>query len=57
MEVGITEFKKNMGKYLDLALTNDVFITKNGKVTAKIVTTRFNSEAAEEEIFNKVKQI
>ena len=57
MEVGITEFKKNTGRYLDLALTNDVFITKNGKVAAKIVGAQSNTEAANCDIFETIKKI
>lgn len=36
MSVTATEFKKNMGKYLSMAASEDVFITKNGKVVAKL---------------------
>ena len=35
MSVTATELKMNLGKYLMLAETEDVFITKNGKVIAK----------------------
>lgn len=31
-----TEFKMNFGKYLLLAETEDIYITKNGKVVAKL---------------------
>ncbi len=31
-----TEFKMNFGKYLMLAETEDIYITKNGKVVAKL---------------------
>jgi len=31
-----TELKNNLGKYLMLAATEDIFVTKNGKVVAKI---------------------
>lgn len=36
MSVTATELKMNLGKYLMLAETEDVFITKNGKVIAKL---------------------
>lgn len=36
MSITATEFKMNLGKYLMLAETEDVFITKNGKVVAKL---------------------
>ena len=31
-KVTATEFKENLGKYLDLCSTEDVVITKNGKI-------------------------
>ena len=36
MSITATEFKKNLGKYLLLAETEDIFITRNGKVVAKL---------------------
>ena len=36
MSVTATEFKLNLGKYLALAENEDVYITKNGKVVAKL---------------------
>ncbi|MGN1106903.1 MAG: type II toxin-antitoxin system Phd/YefM family antitoxin [Huintestinicola sp.] len=36
MSITATELKKNLGKYLLLAETEDIFITKNGKVIAKL---------------------
>ena len=36
MVVTATEFKTNLGKYLALLVTEDVFITKNGKTVAKV---------------------
>lgn len=36
MSITATELKMNLGKYLMLAETEDVFITKNGKVVAKL---------------------
>ncbi|MCM1256336.1 MAG: type II toxin-antitoxin system Phd/YefM family antitoxin [Roseburia sp.] len=37
MIVTATEFKTNFGKYLDMLLTEDIFITRNGKTIAKVV--------------------
>ena len=34
MTITATEFKKNLGKYLELANKEDIRITKNGKVIA-----------------------
>ena len=36
MSVTATELKNNLGKYLVLSVTEDVFITKNGKMVAKL---------------------
>ena len=37
MSITATELKNNLGKYLFLCATEDIFITKNGKVVAKLV--------------------
>ena len=34
MTITATELKNNLGKYLILAATEDIFITKNGKTIA-----------------------
>ena len=36
MSITATELKNNLGKYLMLSATEDIFITKNGKVIAKL---------------------
>ena len=36
MSITATELKNNLGKYLMLAATEDIFITRNGKVVAKL---------------------
>lgn len=37
MQVTTAEFKLNLGKYLELVLTEDIWITKNGKAVAKLI--------------------
>ena len=37
MQITATELKLNLGKYLNLVHIEDIFITKNGKITAKLV--------------------
>ena len=37
MIVTSTEFKLNLGRYLDLAAREDIVITKNGRRVAKLV--------------------
>ena len=36
MSITATEFKSNLSKYLLLAETEDIYITRNGKVIAKL---------------------
>ena len=36
MSITATELKTNLSKYLLLSATEDIFITKNGKVIAKL---------------------
>ena len=36
MSITATELKQNLGKYWMISATEDVFITKNGKVVAKL---------------------
>lgn len=42
MIVTATEFKTNLGKYLELAVTQDIFITKNGKNIARLTSSSVN---------------
>jgi len=36
MVVSTTEFKENMGYYLNVVSENEIFISKNGKIIAKL---------------------
>ena len=36
MSITATELKANLGKYLMLSATEDIYITKNGRVVAKL---------------------
>lgn len=42
MQIALSDFKVNVGKYVDLAETEDIIITKYGKPAAKII--RFDKE-------------
>ncbi len=42
MIVTATEFKTNLGKYLELAALQDIFITKNGKSIARVTGPQVN---------------
>ncbi len=40
MIISATEFKNNLGKYLELAAIQDIFITKNGKSIARVTSPK-----------------
>ncbi len=46
-----TEFKLHPGKYLLLAETEDLFISRNGKVTVKLVSCSQDKTAAMQSLF------
>lgn len=37
MTITATEFKANFGKYIDMVAEEEFFITKNGKIIAKVI--------------------
>ena len=43
MQITATELKLNLGKYLNLVLMEDIWITRNGKIIAKLVNTNIPS--------------
>ena len=45
MFVTATEFKTNLGKYLEMARKQDIFITKNGKNIARLTSPTVNKLA------------
>ena len=42
MIITATEFKTNLGKYLEIAASQDIFITKNGKNIARLTSPAVN---------------
>lgn len=36
MTVTATEFKTNFGKYLQMASSEDIYVTRNGRIIAKV---------------------
>lgn len=42
MIVTATEFKTNLGKYLELVASQDIYITKNGKSIARVTSPQVN---------------
>ncbi len=51
MSVTATELKNNLGKYLLLSSTEDIFITKNGKVIAKLTNPYQDRVATAKSLF------
>lgn len=50
-QISLSDLKYNTGKYVTLAQQQDVFITKNGKVVAKLTTAKMDKVAAAEALF------
>ncbi len=43
LEVTVTEFKVNLGHYLDLVPTEDIWVTRNGKYVARLVNPNISA--------------
>ena len=43
-QISISELKTNTGKYVTMANDQDIFITKNGKIVAKLVTAKVDKK-------------
>ncbi|MCD8107251.1 MAG: type II toxin-antitoxin system prevent-host-death family antitoxin [Oscillospiraceae bacterium] len=54
MTITATEFKVNLGKYLILAETEDIFISKNGKVSVKLVNSNQDKVEAMRSLFGSI---
>jgi len=54
MQVSVSELKTNIGKYISLSEKQDIYITKNGKHVAKIVSTKIDKVAAMKTIFGAI---
>jgi len=51
VQISITELKANIGKYVVMAETQDIIITKNGKRAAKLTSARIDKVSAVESLF------
>lgn len=56
MIVTATEFKTNLGKYLEMAAYQDIFITKNGKSIARLTSPAVNKLALLDDLVGIVSQ-
>lgn len=54
MSITATELKSNLGKYLLLAATEDVFITRNGRTVAKLTSPYQNKLDTVDSLFGSV---
>lgn len=54
MSITATELKLNLGKYLLLAATEDIYITKNGTTVAKLVSPYQDKLSLVDELFGSV---
>lgn len=56
MSITATEFKQNLGKYLELCETEDILITKNGKAIAKLSNPFLAREEMARSLFGVIPQ-
>ncbi|HJC82461.1 MAG TPA: type II toxin-antitoxin system Phd/YefM family antitoxin [Candidatus Anaerostipes avicola] len=56
MIVTATEFKTNLGKYLEMAASQDILITKNGKNIARLTSPAVNKLALLDDLVGIVPQ-
>jgi prevent-host-death family protein len=54
MSITATEFKTNLSKYLLLAATEDIYITRNGKTIAKLTNPYQDRLDIAESLFGSV---
>ena len=50
-QISVSELKTNAGKYVAMAQSQDIFITKNGKLIAKLTTAKPDKVAAAKALF------
>ena len=54
MSITATELKLNLGKYLLMAATEDIYITRNGKTVAKLTAPYQNKLDTVNDLFGSV---
>ena len=50
-QISVSELKTNAGKYVTLAQSQDILITKNGKLIARLTTAKPDKVAAAKALF------
>ena len=56
MSITATELKANLGKYLDLAAREDIYITQYGKIVAKLTNPNQDRIEIVESLFGALPQ-
>lgn len=56
MSITATELKQNLGKYLLLSAQEDIYITKNGKIIAKLTNPNQDSVSTAQSLFGILPQ-
>lgn len=56
MSITATELKQNLGKYLLLSAKEDIYITKNGKIVAKLTNPYQNRVDTAKSLFGILPQ-
>lgn len=49
--ISVSELKTNAGKYVTMAQSQDIFITKNGKLIARLTTAKPDKVVAAKALF------
>ncbi len=50
-QISVSELKTNAGKYVAMAQSQDIFITKNGKLIARLTTAKPDKVGAAKALF------
>ena len=50
-QISVSELKTNAGKYVTMAQSQEIFITKNGKLIARLTTAKPDKVAAAKALF------
>ena len=53
-QISVSELKANAGKYVSMARLEDVFITKNGKLIARLTSARPDKVEAARALFGLI---
>lgn len=53
-QISVTELKANAGKYVSMVGTQDIYITKNGRLIARLTTAKPDKVEAAKALFGLV---